>query len=70
MKQIEEIKVGDVIVMHEMDEVIEILTCQVDKGIVQYWSDRYPDEIGTKNCRIASSWIIFRHGEIIGNVAN
>jgi hypothetical protein len=62
------LRLGDVLVMERFDELIEILDYDEKRGEVKYWSDKHPEEIGTKNCRVASLWIILKYGSKVANV--
>lgn len=70
MKEVE-ISVGDIIYMSRFEELIEILQCfksTPNKGAqVAYYSDRYPNDVGTENCRVADAWIIFDYGTKVGS---
>lgn len=61
------IKMGDVIYMDRSDELIQVVSAQIEPCLIYYWSSAYPKEIGTKRCRTSDAWIIFEYGMKVGD---
>ncbi len=64
------IKVGDIIVIDKIDQVIEIVGCLPEEGKLHYWTDEDPKQVGTKKCKVMDAWIAFRLGTRLTNVGN
>jgi hypothetical protein len=65
------IKAGDVLWMDKFGELINVVFC-ADRPtpLIYYWSDAYPEEAGTKKCRYADAWIIFKYGVKVGSTGS
>lgn len=67
MSKNKELKLGDILYIPQLDQLIEVLGGDND-GNLMYWTDQYPKEVLTNKCRIMSPWIAFRHGIKLTNV--
>lgn len=65
---VKNIKVGDVIWIDKIGQQIEVLGPGYKLGSVNYWSDRYPEEVGTVKCRVMATWIVAELGVRVGRV--
>lgn len=65
------IRIGDLIYMEKFDETLEIVGISSEpdeQPVIYYWGSKYPKEVGTKKCRCAAAWILFKYGHKIGEV--
>lgn len=65
-----QISIGDIMYIDKYNELIEILGWSEVYIYINYWSSAYPKEVGTKKCRKAASWIIFKYAEKVGSTIN
>ena len=62
------LKLGDVLYIPQLEQLIEVLGAGENQGELLYWTDEYPEEVNTTKCRVMSSWIAFKHGIKLTNV--
>lgn len=61
------LKVGDIVWIEPLNQLVEILGCLPNEGKIHYWTSANPGQAETRRCSEMSAWIAFRHGVKLGS---
>ncbi len=64
MKDKKTISVGDIMWVEPVEQLIEIIQLGRPDEMIAYWHCK--SQVGTKKCKTATPWVLFRHAEKVG----